>query len=108
MLSISFKVTAMRADEFEHTITIEERRRQLPELARQGQGGPVGGPVPQRAPSAPPGPSAVITLPVTPDQFASLRIGQDLELEPSYIAQAHPNPGGLVAGQDLVRQFAGR
>lgn len=99
-LSVSFRVVGMRADEsMEHCITIQEQRRPLlreaPQAAQQ-----LGGPInPGRAfdgRQEAVSPPTVINVPVTPDQFALIRIGQMIELEPA------PMATGLNAGLDVV------
>lgn len=93
-LSVSFRVVGMRADEsMEHTITIMEQRRPLLREAQQAQqlGGPVnpGRGLAQGLELAQGmaqlggqqlAPQAVINVPVTPEQFATFRINQTLEL----------------------------
>lgn len=89
-LSVSFRVVAMRADEsMEHSITIAEQRRPLDRAQGLQAPPPMGGPINpgrgllpgQMAAEAQHVPPALITLPVTPEQFASCRIGMVFELE---------------------------
>jgi len=92
-LSIFFRVVGMRADEsMEHSITVLEQRRPLlrdanaqqgahPGAFGQGLGGPINpGRGPMAAGDMQQGPPALLTIPVTAEQFASFRINQILEL----------------------------
>lgn len=86
-LSVSFRVVEMRAHEsMEHTVTVMEQRRPLLREAQPGPqlGGPlnvgrafVGDALQAQAQQAPP---VIITVPVTPEQFAQCRIGMNFEL----------------------------
>lgn len=68
-LPLSFRVIEMRADESSHRVVIQEVRH--PVLVGQ-----LSGP---RVSEQPP---AVLTLEVTSEHFANVRIGQRFELEP--------------------------
>jgi hypothetical protein len=77
LLSLAYRVIGLHAEESRHEVVLQEIRRAVatlgPTLAN-GLSGAVCGP------SAPP---SIITAPVTPDQFAGIRVGDIFELAPS-------------------------
>lgn len=106
-LPLSFRVTAMHADEGGHFITLREvrapfavERNANPGLAPHLAGTYAGGP----QVATPETPSADICLRVTPDQFASARVGGMYDVAPAGLGVAQGLDRGALERQ--VRELA--